>query len=642
MLEWVSVGVRIGKALWTNRKALVDWLFLQGPIWLRVPPLIFLVIFVATGGLWLKRTSAIQDVSIDTLTAKLEQTPQPSKGIEALLLAGLDQVIDEELGKYRVTSGFKKALDEIQNNASLDKTQEGITDKLVDKPSGLHVQTVKTESQEQDITTKYLTDDRKPGFLFVPAMLVGVSVNEDQLKAEELDAKIIVAASSPDDQVSRDILSSQRITQQLYNLLNIHVFESPGKSQGDLVLDSLPVQTYFVTRTGVLRICETGVGPSGQSEYYLGQFKPTTFFPDRPYFWKTVNDPSLAVPSKAPADSVRDSFYVTKPYIDLGGNGIVVTLSKCIRAPKLSKTGLFLDFGLGTKAKQYIRERLNKLGGTLTEITCDVIQEGQIDCVAAVTGGRNEPLTDKQKESLVRRIKDLNINQALAEVFGQIQVIDDGRSSRRIAFTIPVGSSTNPPAISSGIGRRSGSLLYCELDLAGLQTRNLFIAGTAGFFFMLFLVFVVLLVADYLLKLNEQDKAFQSIADAMLKAPVAYCRLNEQDKFVNMNKQFAVDMLGYKSILQATNALRDVTFEQLLADDESVAEYKKVQKDRRGGQSREEYKVKIFNKDRTNVITVEVYGGAVPMPKAKRKDLPQTFGILIEHAKQSHISEEAM
>jgi PAS domain S-box-containing protein len=630
-MELMSLAGEGLKIIWDKRESFIKWLFLEGPLWLRVPPLLFLgLFFLFTVWAW-KGISAVQEVSLETLAANLEQTPQPNKGLEALALAGLDREIETEYRQYTTTYYFTSALNNFQGALANNIPKLPVTNSEKNPDSqqdiSLSVVTLPTNGSQQDsdgklsITKKYVTDSYKSGYLFVPAMVLNISVPSGQVSDEELNKVITEAAEDPRNHISEDILASQQIRERLYDLLNIQAFEFAGKPPEQLVLNNLPVQAYFITRTGVIRICENGIGKDNQSDYYSDQFKATTFFPDRPYFWDTVNEPKYGVTLNEPVLLGQDRLHITKPYIDLGGNGIVVTMSRSIEAPHISEAGLFLDFGLGSKAKVYIKERLNKLGGSSREIACTA---GQVD--------PQQVLSEREREILERRIKEKELAGSLSDIFGQIQVLSSDSSSKKIVFTIPLGSTTAPRSIGSPGGRRSGTLLYCELDLAGLKNQNILRAGLAAVFFMLFLIFSILLIVDYVLRLKEQEKAFHSVAGMMLKAPVAYCRLNEEDKFVDINETFA-RMLGYKGVVQAKKDLKGKPFVELLADDESQDTYENVKKVRLARQPTAKYTVSLSKYNDEGIVTVDIYGAAVPMPAAKRKYLPQTFGILVERKK---------
>ena len=144
--------------------------------------------------------------------------------------------------------------------------------------------------------------------------------------------------------------------------------------------------------------------------------------------------------------------------------------------------------------------------------------------------------------------------------------------------------------------------------------------------FTLFLGSIVVLVGDSVMKAREQDKSFQSVAQAMSKAPVAYCRLSEDDQFIEMNEAFA-KLVGYETRELAEGELINKRrFGDLLADEKSRDEYKRIQENRKSKRETKPYQVNLQKNGEH--VAVEIHGGSVSI--RSRKAIPQTFGILLE------------
>lgn len=553
------------------------------------------------------------------------------------MLSGLDKEIGDTLSQSTVTENFVGAFNRLQDAVTPPPGTANRTDSRESLKKSLKIEP--ENKAGASITEKFITNEGGEGFLFIPAMLIGIS---NSLVVS--DEQIISEAMRDDSVLKKNILVSQNIAPHLKGLLDIEVL---GLKQS--VIQSEPVQSYYLTAAGVIRLNEAGV--ADQRKHYLRQFGPTTFFPDRPYFWKTVNEQApgdtrkTSIGTIAPETSgsykVDEIFMRTQPYIDLGGNGVVVTLSRGIKEEGVVKSGLFLDFSLGSKAKDLIKEKIERLGGfaeeTYWRVTTTEHQDRSVTHnVERITDSTTVPLPDGQENLLKTRIENHVNDGTSSEIFGTLVVLDDSVPGQ-VVFTIPVGPSTTqgPPSQSNP----SFGLLYCKLDLDGFQWRVSVKAAIIAVSFMLFVSSIILLVVDYVRRLQEQEKAFQSVGRVMSKAPVAYCRLDERDKFIEMNQAFA-KLLGYTSLSMAQESLINKrTFESLLVDSKSRKQYNEIREKRRNRRETDPYSVQIRGEG--DVIEVEVHGASVPMPKSHPKAIPQTFGILVEEGVEV-ISERAM
>jgi PAS domain S-box-containing protein len=301
---------------------------------------------------------------------------------------------------------------------------------------------------------------------------------------------------------------------------------------------------------------------------------------------------------------------MTKPYIDLGGNGVVVTMSRRTKSPPPTESALFLDVSLGTAAEEFITAKVEKFGGRAVPITC--ASSPHVSC-----GGR---LSFEEINSLNHEISSITPQ---SEIFGKIHVFSYSRP-QQIIFTIPLARDFANPGTQY-------VLLYCTIDLQKLRFWNAAKASVAGGSFLLFLFLVGAVIADFGLQLRGQDRAFTTLGKVMGQAPVAYCRLDDQDHFLDMNEAF-VKMLGYQSEEQLKKESKK--FADLLADDESRRKYEQIQKMRMGEESEfakpESYRLLLWKAGHLEKKSVFVYGGSVPAPKSGRQKMPQTFGILME------------
>ena len=256
-----------------------------------------------------------------------------------------------------------------------------------------------------------------------------------------------------------------------------------------------------------------------------------------------------------------------------------------------------------------LKHRFERVGGKATTVTCS--SSPSVHCDSAEGWNRD----------LEQKINALSSKSLLSDWYGKIQLIK--QMPKALTFTIPIEQSF----AQNG---RSGTLVYCELDLAKIEWRNLLKAGFVSGSFLGFVLFVVLLIADYGARIHEQDRAFQTVAGVMQDAPAPYVRLDSDDRFLELNDAFA-KLIGYASLFDARLRLKDTKFVDLLVDDDngaSGATYGKIDECRRNGTPTNNYQISLKRID-GGKVTVTVHGAAVPNPINPRHSIPQTFGIII-------------
>lgn len=588
-------------------RPLAAWLTRGGPGWLRIGAVFFLLVCIIIVILSWGDLRYAHSGSLSALTESFEETKGAHKGLEAFVLSGLGEklrstVVETNVAKEFLTN-FNLLHDAVNSSQPRPSTEPR-------EPPGLTVETRNT--LRPTIADKYVTNTDGQGFLFIPGMVIGAS-----LRADATDADILAEAEKERGVLRSVIVDSKRAAPILKTLLDVKVVGVNDRGLEQEVIATKPVQAYFLTATGLIRLVRGGV--SDVHAHYAPQFKPTNFFPERPYFWKTVDN--SAVMGKLEEDSpykIDKVFNTTNPYIDYGGNGIVVTLSRPLEGAAV-KSGLFLDFALGDYAEKSIKQKVEKLGGSWAKISW-AAKDPEPELKAEE--GR---LSEQAGKALAQQIKNYYKQKNLSEISGKLFVIL--REGGKVAFTVPVGETkfggTSLPSEPS-----SGKLLYCELDLDSFQRWVLYKAVAIAVSFTAFVGFIGALVVDYGKRLQEQEKAFESFGQVMAKAPVAYCRVNEHNEFIDMNKAFAT-LLGYESLEEAREDLTErQTFESLLADDRSRRKYEEIREMRRDRKRTDPYHVRFRGKNR--IVDVRVYGASVSMPKSHPKADPQTFGIVLE------------
>jgi PAS domain S-box-containing protein len=570
---------------------LLSWLFRRGPKGLRVASVVFLAISIAASFWWWWGTKDVQYLFAQTLSTPLEATAQSYKGLEAFALAGLDESVKESFKDVKVTPGFAQLSQQFDNALSMGA--KAMPPLRVMPAAGL--------SLAQTYISDSLASDGEHGFLFVPAMILRVSPTTARPTEEQ-----IKLAAARDPELSVEIRASAAVAATICDFEKTPIFSDVPALFHD-ARDVTPVQSYFLTSIGLMRVCEHNI--NNQELYYTRQFLPNTFFPDRPYFLATINQ--FPVPTPAQSGPLAQSLWITKPYIDLGGNGVVVTMCRRTKAPWPTESALFLDVSLGTAAAEFITTKVEKFGGRATPITCAL--SPNISCGGELSLGERDSLNN-----------EISTISPQSEIFGKIHVFKYSHLPQQIIFTIPLSRDLARPGTQY-------VLLYCTIDLQKLRFWNAAKASVAGGSFLLFLFLVGAVIADFGLQLRGQDRAFTTLGKVMGQAPVAYCRLDDQDRFLDMNEAF-VKMLGYQSEEQLKKESKK--FADLLADDESRLKYEQIQKLRVGEESEfakpESYRLLMRKAGHSETKSVFVYGGSVPAPKSGRHKMPQTFGILME------------
>ena len=144
----------------------------------------------------------------------------------------------------------------------------------------------------------------------------------------------------------------------------------------------------------------------------------------------------------------------------------------------------------------------------------------------------------------------------------------------------------------------------------------------------MFVLLVVLLIADYGARIHVTDIAFQTIAGVMQDAPAPYVRLDSNDHFLEFNEAFA-KLVGFASVLDAKLRLKDKKFEDLISrNDNSLKTYVTIDACRRDGTPTKDYQITLTKVD-GGEIAVVIHGAAVPNPINPRNTIPQTFGVII-------------
>jgi len=248
---------------------------------------------------------------------------------------------------------------------------------------------------------------------FIPAILLPTNPNGGKA-IDSADLGLILDGAR---QLKTDIAKVSEVS----DLLNRLFTSSSAKG--------LPLQAYFLTRTGLMAYRPATNQASLRS--------PTrVYFAQRPYFWDTVTRDDL---SRQSADDGRDVDerldsrrpYITQPYFDLVGKGVVVTACNLVRSPFVSESTVCLDFPQGSSATDPMKP---------WELNDPVV----LSCDIAVNGTENLAkggLTDCHNGRVNTALNRLNERRQYDYLTGGVFVLQnsDGNQPQAVHyFTIPV------------------------------------------------------------------------------------------------------------------------------------------------------------------------------------------------------------
>jgi len=285
---------------------------------------------IGLGAWYWDRSGDYDDIVRNTLSAQMEETPQTFKGLEAFIYSNLNQNIDETknvnnaLEHYDLTTDFTTQLSNVQRE--LNKFLDDTTQKQ-------EIENVRIRVANGGNEGKVLTDsdESKPGFLFLPVYLLRATLGAEDfqaLKNRTLPERVKQEIAS-DTNLKRDVALTGFLAKELQEFTTKPIFKFKDDDPLSKFVNNQPTQVYVITKNGVNRIFSNkGVKPE---QLYGTQFSATTFFPSRPYFWPVFQGTEYWGKDLLPNGSqatVGKYFSVTRPYLDLAGNGIVITLSR--------------------------------------------------------------------------------------------------------------------------------------------------------------------------------------------------------------------------------------------------------------------------------------------------------------------------
>jgi PAS domain S-box-containing protein len=546
------------------------------------------------------------------LSAKLEPTRNTDQGISAFLLSGVkgdwsrpeylylpevNSALQDVDRKVREVAAEAKATESAKMSAAggqarLDSAAyvRGMIDKLQ-----LEVMHSGARPAAETWQTA-IVSARRDSFMVVPAM----SLRRGTLNELPLEV-------GPAGDESRLIGVLQHNPEVLFDLNLASELEPIMQRMDGASGERLGViQTYFITESGVFLIRANGV--SHQGDYYKDEFQPYTQYMDRPYFWRAVD----AKQSKfAPFD------YVTKPYLDLGGNGFVVTFSKKFALPNGRVGVLCVDAKLPPEVTSEVERHIESLGAKVSDFYWSKDK--------GVEPGKDGPPPAEFSwfERLVRESEDRDArSDALGNVATEPQQSSparpQGEGEGGVRFTVPVAS------FEPRDGVKRTRLLWVEFDPARVMkrlTKNLLLF-TAGIILVIAVTWS--LFWDYAVLKREMSNVLDKMSKVMRDASTPFVWLNEKNEFVKVNRSM-LELLGHLNIESLRK--QTPTFKGLVTD-ETQRTYEEVLEISGAGEETGEYQISVMTKD-GKVLNVRAHGERIPYPTWWRRGLPHRFGIFV-------------
>jgi PAS domain-containing protein len=550
------------------------------------------------------------------LAAKVEPTRNPDQGITSILLSN---VKDEWTKPEHLNiPDLKSILDEIEKKVA-DVAQAQIEEEAARANQGRTANknvsaanaTQVAPSAAQGLIKKLnltvihrgsiapwqtaILSKRKESFMVVPAMsLRRKTLNELPLETTADDQSPLATALEYNPEIKFD----------LYLCLELEpIMRKIDNSSAERLA---VIQTYVITESGVFLIRANGV--KDQGDYYGDEFQPYTQYMDRPYFWGAVELRERKTP---PFD------YGTKPYLDLGGNGFVVTFSKKFMLPNQRVGVLCVDAKLPDDITDEIQKYMKSLGASVSDFYWSKNMS-----IEPGSDGRALPPGFEWFNVQINKSLDAR-SRVLGNIATEPAKISPAQSQSEVGstvrFTVPVSST------EYGDGNKRTRLLWVEFNSASIlktlfTNLMLFTAGS-----ILVIAVAWSLFWDYTVLKREMSNVLKKMSRVMRNASTPFVWLDEKNEFVKVNKSM-LDLLGHENIEELKK--QSTTFKGLLTDDSQLI-YEDILKSSSAGIEKGEYEIEVIT-SKHEVLRVRAHGERIPYPTLWRRGLPHRFGIIVE------------
>lgn len=583
---------------------------------------------------YIRRTSLYEQTAEETLQRELEETPQRYKGLEALILSGLRRDIGEVLAHAPVDTHFLAMFEEVSSQIEAFATAHD----SASPTDNLSADLIFEKNGKEQV---YLTDEEtkaEKAYLFLPLDLLRGPINSEARKIlDGQDANqrqaLLKRLIEQDPSLLLDIGLSKVVAASLKYFVGKRVVSEDADAEITHYVDPKAAQVYLITKNGLNRITKRTANLEG---YYRNQFSPTLFFPSRPYFRKAFDHLQAhpALPKSTSPAALGDLFFISKPYMDLGGNGVVVTLARAFRRPPLSDAVLCFDLPVVRSAdlEKFLADRLTDLDAQMTKISCEI----QTSEHKFVTCQSQERLQTDDDRSLVKRIEnfinDQNNKGVLSQVTGNIQVIDPAHTKQSpgglLHILVPTNLAIHADGSDGNASVTTAAFTLVQLDIPKFVRSTTFY-GFAGLSCVAVAILLLLhSLGSTVARNHELQKVFGGVAEVMQYAPIPYARLLADDTIADANFAFC-RLLGYPSTEESKAMLKQKKFRSFCADGESEYRYHQIEDQRRRGNKVDPYSLRL-QPVMGHQKTVKVFSAAIPSDKVAVNALPETFGVLIE------------
>lgn len=630
--------------------------------------LVLLVVGFVAASFYTDDAAFYESLLEGTLNQSTEPTGSSLKGLDALLATQFPRCIKKDLSETEISGELARALKET-SDAIAAASRTCVKDCGKTLTVGL--------LQPPEVQEPLVTDDLET-FLFLPARLVP-HLRTMVLSRQQIDKTEALS----DLEIRRAVVLSQSIAPALTRMLEVPVF-APGpdapldntgqceKVSHQAALDPRPVQVYFIHEYGLNRIAgRHGDGPLSKG-YYVRQFPAATYFPGRPYYVGAVSRPGADGPLLTASGTIGSFFYVSEPYFDLAGNGLVVTLARAFTDPVLGRGVICFDVGLkpGFDGGAVPIGLLDRLGSVARNVDCSIPSASRERPSCTVRPDQPARTAFQRKDDALQQrfvftqTKLIASHRAsLAQVTGSLQVLDSeyqprptqhtGRFAglrnylgrRSSSFTSWVGQfvgldenarqmiisiPTSPPTFEQKGGGdvwQSSSFTVFNLDLPGFR-RQTVVAGAIALIAFLGSLGVILFVWELDSRTSrEMADALRRISQVMTNSGIAFAWLDQRDQIVRASTAF-LHALGFQSLEHLRSVHPGMTFASLIAD-ESEEDYQRVERLRAAGKPVAPYPLVFVRADNTHA-TFTIVSASVPSRKSLWSAIPETFGVLLE------------
>jgi len=642
---------KVFPALWEQRSNAVDVLRILASRWYAFSATILLFSISLT----LLLVSLERSEHYEAVVGKVISTTEASQNetsLDSLLLSGIEPDVIKNLKEERLDSSFEETWNQLVVDAQKTVSSQPFPIRLA---SGFPGSQTLTEPQD-NAACPPTKPASSPGFLFAPYYLLQPPLdpgNEQRVIDEgtELDVwpsdpkkkpeglKAAVPATSPS--LFAQIALSHLVAESMQKLAGTSMIGRDNQAAS--LLAPVPVQSYLVMSGGIMRVF---IHDDPHPTIFFGnQFPPTTFFPSRPYFWPTFADrpsfysriisqsstpQSAANKSKAPipytssnaansnlfvqrADeetTVGQFFRVSQPYLDLGGSGVVITLTRGLIVDGVSRMVVCIDlrFDDDRGVAKLLHDTIGSLNGKIYRLDCTVAKGSQ-----RLACGDDGSLPEEEG-TMYRSVKNQFL-QSPTRVLSNIYRFDEGST---VKFSLPLDRTINTD------GSQQLTLMLASFDLKKYKDHTTYIAAGAATAFGLLTMFLAYLWGSLEVGSKRFEVALREVDLVMGYCPTPYIHLDTEDVITYANEAFKTQLFGANA---PDLEKQKIKLGDMCADPDSKKEYSRVEQERKAGDTGvKPYFLNLKYGDMPPV-RMKVVGAGVPTQI--RNALPGTFGILL-------------